>query len=269
MRSFLPAGMRSLQSQTMGDWELIAVDDGSTDDSVKILSETGDPRIRVSQNETNLGTYGNLYRALSMASSDLIAVLNSDDEWAPTKLELQLNALEKHPEAQICYTDGLAIGNTSRLGDVQGEWPRDEVQELLPYLLQENRVLASSVIFRKPFVSFDPSMRYSGDWEALLRPVRNAPVAFVDTPLTKWRIHDRNTFVRSKGQVAEEIRLRQSIPFGSGLLEETLACRRRQSRTDFPSAPCISARFTFWKVAWGKRESRPELRFRFESRRRR
>jgi glycosyltransferase involved in cell wall biosynthesis len=213
---FLPETIASVQSQTWTDWELIFVDDGSRDDSVTVARDlaSGDPRISVHVNETNLGTYGTQERARSMANGAFIAVLNSDDRWAEDKLARQLELLRRYPDAPFCYTLGWKIDENSQVDtseDVHADWPQDECQRLYPYLLFENRVLASSVLFRKEAVQFDPTLRYSGDWMALLGPARDAKVALVPQRLNFWRMHSHNTFVRSPKQVLEEIRVREGI----------------------------------------------------------
>jgi glycosyltransferase involved in cell wall biosynthesis len=209
--AFVSKALESLREQTLTDWELIAIDDGSSDGSREILAEWADPRVKALNNDSNLGAYGTLARALRLVSSNFVAVLNSDDEWAPTKLEKQIELLLREKTIQVCYTNGNALGPEGELRSLQGNWPTAEVQELLPFLLEENRVLASSVVFRTEATAFNPSLRYSGDWEALLRPARDAPVGFVNEPLVNWRQHPNNSYVRSKGQIAEEIRMRRSI----------------------------------------------------------
>src|SRR5579884_4335685 len=89
---FLRECLRSVQEQTLGDWELIVVDDGSSDDSVDIAREVAatDPRIRVFVNDVNLGTYGTEQRALDRSTGRYVAVMNSDDRWAPEKLARQV-----------------------------------------------------------------------------------------------------------------------------------------------------------------------------------
>jgi glycosyltransferase involved in cell wall biosynthesis len=208
---FLPAAIDSLIAQSLGDWELIAVDDVSTDGSFAALNGIGDPRCRAYLNDENLGTYGTLAKALALATGEFVAVLDSDDVWHPAKLERQVGLMTELRDIQFCYTKGETIGNVGDSNDVHGDWPTSEIQEPLPYLLEQNRILASSVLFRKKAAGFNPTLRYSGDWEALLRPARTAAVGFISEPLTFWRIHDRNSFVRSPGQVSEEIRMRRSI----------------------------------------------------------
>jgi glycosyltransferase involved in cell wall biosynthesis len=213
---FLRSGLAAVQSQTLNDWELILIDDGSSDDSVAIAREiaASDRRIQVHVNERNLGTYGTQERARALARGRYVAILNSDDLWESTKLETQIAVLEANPEVSFSYTLGWKIdenGNVDQSEDVHADWPRDLIQQPLPYLLYENRILASSVVFHADDLRFEPSMRYSGDWVALLGSARRGSAACVAERLTYWRIHSNNTFVRSPNQVHEEIRVRRAI----------------------------------------------------------
>ena len=220
--AFLPECIRSIQAQTFSDWELIAIDDGSKDDSVAILNELAalDPRIQVDVNPENLGTYGTEQKALERSKGSFVAIMNSDDLWHPEKLATQITLLEKHPECSLCYVLGSMVDDEGKLlpeEDVHIGWPRTEVQDILPFLLFENRVLASGVMFRRETLRFDPTCRYSGDWVALLEQARRTPVAFVSRPLTFWRQHETNTYKRSANQVVEEIRVREAIMDNVGL----------------------------------------------------
>lgn len=209
---YLPACVESILEQTFPDWSVIAIDDCSTDASVEILRGYRSERFRVEVNASNLGTYGTLARALEAAEGEYVAVLDSDDLWAPTKLERQVAALDAHPQATLCYTLGKTIGGAEQAPEeLHAEWPVTEMQELLPYLLTENRILASSVMFRRSALRFRPELRYSGDWVALLDAALLGPAVCVPEPLAFWRMHDRNSFRRSPDQVAEEIAVRQSI----------------------------------------------------------
>ncbi|MCE9558794.1 MAG: hypothetical protein K8R88_07560 [Armatimonadetes bacterium] len=143
-----------------------------------------------------------------------LAVLNSDDVWESTKLEKQVQAMESEKRAMFCYTLGWKVDEHGKLDtseDVHANWPREPVQELLPYLLYENRVLASSVLFRATEARFDSSLSYSGDWVSLLRIARTGPAICIGERLTFWRMHSRNSYVRSERQVHEEVRVRSSI----------------------------------------------------------
>lgn len=212
---FLPETLASVKNQTFGDWEAIVIDDGSSDDSVEVARRfTSDPRFRVSCNDSNLGTYGTQQRALEQAQGRYVAILNSDDLWAPDKLSTLVERLDRSPNCAYAYALGWMVdedGRPDQSQDVHGGWPRTEEQQPLPYLLYENRILASSVLFRRENLRFETTCRYSGDWVALLEASRRGLAAFSPQRLSFWRMHSHNTFRLSPGQAGEEIRVRESI----------------------------------------------------------
>jgi glycosyltransferase involved in cell wall biosynthesis len=213
---FLPACLESVLAQTFEDWEAIVVDDRSTDDSFEIARSYAakDLRIQAFQNEENRGTYGTQQFALRLAKGGFIAVLNSDDYWIPEKLAVQTALLQAHADAAFAYALGQTVdesGQPYRTQNQHGDWPTEARQNLVLRLLQENRVLASSVLFRRKGLRFHQDLRYSGDWVALLEQIRLGPAVFSNDFLSAWRQHEQNTYQRSKGQVLEEIRVRRAI----------------------------------------------------------
>jgi hypothetical protein len=78
-------------------------------------------------------------------------------------------------------------------------------------MLSSNRLLASSIVFRRGAVRFDESMRFSGDWVAWLKLCDSAKVVCVDEPQTFWRQHPTNSYKRSVLVTLEEIRVRRAI----------------------------------------------------------
>jgi len=213
--AFLKVALESVQAQTFTDWEVVLLDDGSRDNSVEVATQfaESDPRINVGVNPQNLGTYGTQQWALDMANGEFVAVLNSDDFWHPTKLQLQVDRLDAQPDASACFVLGRttdADGSPIQDVDIHGAWSRDASSREWPLLHFENRILASGVVFRRP-LSFETTCRYSGDWIALLRAYRRGPLALVPEQLTYWRQHDNNTYRQSPAQAWEEIRVRESI----------------------------------------------------------
>lgn len=213
---FLRACLESVRAQSFSDWEIVLIDDGSQDESVELAREIAakEPRLRVFVNEKNLGTYGTQARGLELAAAPVVAILNSDDLWAHDKLERQIAALDANPDCALCYVLGSMVdarGEPIAGEDVHADWPREERQEVLPFLLYENRILASGVLYRREGLRFEASCRYSGDWVVLLERARAAPFACVPERLTFWRQHEHNTYVRSVGQISEEIRVREAI----------------------------------------------------------
>ena len=95
--------IESVQQQTFSDFELIVINDGSTDRTLKLLQSIKDERLKVFSYENGgLSTARN--RGISHVTGEFIAFLDADDLWAPDKLELQLTALQQHPEAGVAYS---------------------------------------------------------------------------------------------------------------------------------------------------------------------
>src|SRR5687768_9931393 len=102
--------IESVLSQTYQDFELIVVDDGSTDGSRKVLESFGN-RVTVLEhpNRENRGQSAAINRGLAAARGEFVGMLDSDDLWLPRKLELQVGFLDKHPEIGLVYGNGRAI----------------------------------------------------------------------------------------------------------------------------------------------------------------
>src|ERR1039458_5312287 len=110
---FLRTAVDSVLWQTFEDWELVVVDDASTDSTPDILADYRDPRIRVLRNETNRKPAACANRGLAGASGRYIARLDADDVWLPDRLAVQLRYLEAHPEVTL-------VGSAAHLIDEAG-----------------------------------------------------------------------------------------------------------------------------------------------------
>lgn len=195
---YLPACWEGIQTQSFSDFEVVAIDDGSTDGTREWLSEHANGA-KLIFNESNLGTYGSLNRALGEANGDFVAILNDDDLWAPRKLEAQLALFDRVPELGLVHTDGSFIdGDGAPLeGSPLGfEFPRTETGNVVIPLLYANKIIASAVLVRRECFDqlggFNENYFGSGDWEMWLRIAEKWPVGYVDEKLTFYRVHGEN-----------------------------------------------------------------------------
>lgn len=195
---YLPAAYASILAQTHRDWEIIAIDDGSTDGTREWLAENA-KEAHLEFNKTNLGTYGTLNRALALSTGDVVAVFNDDDLWEPTKLERQLEILDAYPKVGLVHTDGTFIGGEGeRLpGNPLGfAFPRTRSGDVLLDLIYHNKIIASAALVRRECFArcgvFNPAYFGSGDWEMWLRIAERYEVGYVDEPLTHYRVHGTN-----------------------------------------------------------------------------
>lgn len=195
---YLPACVESVFAQTETDFEVLAVDDGSTDGTREWLDACPKPLRRIF-NEKNLGTYASLNVGLAQASGEFVAILNDDDLWAPRKLERQLALFDAHPKVGLVHTDGFFIdgeGNRMEGSPLGFEFPRTETGDVLLSLLYANKIIASAALVRRSCFEtlggFNDAYFGSGDWEMWLRIAEAYEIGFVDEPLTFYRVHGEN-----------------------------------------------------------------------------
>lgn len=111
--NFIAESIQSVIDQTYENWELIIVDDCSTDNTDEVVAKFKDKRIRYFKNEKNSGAALSRNRALREARGEWIAFLDSDDLWSPDKLEHQINFMNKHGYT-LSYTEYEKIDEESK-----------------------------------------------------------------------------------------------------------------------------------------------------------
>ena len=108
---FIGKALDSVLAQTYGNWECVLIDDGSTDHTRDVLAAFDDSRIRFFRQE-NRGVSGARNAGIAACRGDVIALLDSDDEWLPAKLETQLSYMRANGY-EICQTEEIWIGAAS------------------------------------------------------------------------------------------------------------------------------------------------------------
>jgi glycosyltransferase involved in cell wall biosynthesis len=213
----LPDALGAVFAQTFTDYEVLALDDGSSDGTREYLQAQG-ATVFPMFNETNLGTYATLNVGLDRASGEFVAILNDDDVWAPTKLEQQVAALDARPNCALCHTSGWFIDDQGERipGEPMGfPFPKSGTGNLLPILVERNQMITSAVLARTQVLrelgGFDPSFFGFGDWQMWLRVARHHGIAFVDEPLTLYRVHPGNASKAATVMEQESLRIREWI----------------------------------------------------------
>lgn len=190
--TLLPQTLASLSAQTFADWELIAVDDGSRDETVEVLRDFADPRVRVIVSEKNEGPVIARNRAFAEARGRYIAGLDQDDIALPERFAQQVAYLDAHPETVLVSTaaDFLIDGAIE-----PGNWPRPMPPALIDWLiLIRNPLVWSSVMFRADAARrLDPlerpELRYVEDFDLYHRMRPFGQLAQIDEALTLYRCH--------------------------------------------------------------------------------
>jgi glycosyltransferase involved in cell wall biosynthesis len=217
--AYLRQRIDSVLQQTYQHFEVILMDDCSTDGSQLIISEyANDPRMRIELNETNSGsTFRQWNKGVGIASGQYIWIAESDDYSDPRLLERLVPILEVDQDVAFIYcrswrcteggrTDGFI--DPEFADDVRRRWESDYISEgdaeCRNYLIYCNTVPnASAVIFRKSVYErvggSDASLKLCGDWKLWASMALTGKVAYTAEPLNYYRFHDTSVRNRSKG----------------------------------------------------------------------
>ena len=147
---FLEEAIRSVMSQTVTDWELLVLDDGSKDRTATIAADLAaqDSRIRFLPNEANMGVAKTRNRGFALCRGQYVALLDSDDVWHPDKLEKQL-ALAEQTDADMVYCSYGIMDEYSKPS--RRDYVVRECVDLKA-LLRENCIGCSTVMLRRELV---------------------------------------------------------------------------------------------------------------------
>jgi glycosyltransferase involved in cell wall biosynthesis len=148
----LPAALRSISAQTLREWELIAVNDGSTDASLEVLDRASqkDRRIRILTG-AHVGHIESLRSATALASAPLLARMDADDVMHPRRLLLQVTRLDSPPHVDVLATRVRSIGHTGEGMRRYVDWQNGLLghEELVTNLFVESPIAHPSVLMRR------------------------------------------------------------------------------------------------------------------------
>ena len=188
-QDFVGEAIDSVLNQTFRDFEVIAIDDGSTDETPDILRAYGDQITWQSQG--NYGQASAINRGVGLAAGEYVAYLDADDVCLPERLEVQVHYLESHPDVALVYSDRYEI---DKFGKVQGVMKSRATDNFL--LLQQDYVPRSTVMQRKACLNeiglFDEAHTGNDDWDMWVRMSEQYRLSYIDQPLIGYRIHDKN-----------------------------------------------------------------------------
>jgi glycosyltransferase involved in cell wall biosynthesis len=198
---FILEAVESVLAQTERDLELIVVDDGSRDRSMKAIATVNDPRLRIYRLGVNQGGAAALNVAIQQSRSRLIAVINSDDAWEPTKLERQLEVLDARPEVGAVFTDVRLVGPDSRplAPEAVPAWSgifrqenRSQGAWLRRFFADGNCLCHPSVLIRREYYEkyglMDNRLRQIPDLQQWITLVKHYPIVVLDEQLVRFRL---------------------------------------------------------------------------------
>ncbi|WP_162818168.1 glycosyltransferase [Aquirhabdus parva] len=197
---YVAAAINSVLNQTFQDFEIVVTDDGSSDGTPDIVATFTDPRIKLKRFEKNKGACWATNDAIRRAQGDYIAVLNSDDEFLPEKLQKQVALLDSHPEfgavfayPEIMDEEGnvLSVEGQQKHAGIFNESNKPQAQ-WLSRLLQTNCLCHPTVLIRRTCYDavglYSPNLRSLPDYEMWVRVLLHTNIYIIQEPLIRMRI---------------------------------------------------------------------------------
>jgi glycosyltransferase involved in cell wall biosynthesis len=184
----LAVALRSVLQQSCGDWELILIDDGSTDATLEVAQSFADPRIRLVSHPAPCGLARRLNQAIGMARGRYFARMDGDDVCFPGRFELQAAYLDSHPDIDLLGTGGVVFGGDGALLGVRLTPTRHEDICRHPwsgFYLAHPSWMGRIEWFRRN--RYEERARKAQDYDLLLRTYRHSRFAALSEPLIGYR----------------------------------------------------------------------------------
>lgn len=214
---YLANAIESILNQSYPDYELIIIDDGSTDGSDAIIRDyaSKDGRIKFLINPKNMGIASSFNSGLDKCTGEYIGYISSDDIWETNRLEAGVSVLDSSPDVHYVYSNlsiidenGMFTGETvheiyhSPTGKYSGN--------LFDALIKGNFICFSSLLLRSKAItgiSINPDLKYLNDWQFLLEISERGDFHHINDASARYRVHSHSTNLDEIGYMTDYIKL--------------------------------------------------------------
>ena len=249
---YLPVAIKSVLNQTFQDFEIIVVDDASSDNTADVARSFTDSRIRFTRFDANRGGSAARNQGILTAKSGYLAFLDDDDEWAPDKLARQVHTLDEATEdVGAVYTGYIMV--EPKEGRVVGRRIPVKRGNILNDLLEGNCVGTTSTIMMRRVCFdraglFDETLPSFQDHDMWIRVAKFFRFECIVQPLVRYHVHDKKIWTNVEGlrkgmdrmleKYGEHVAIRRSLSYGYVLVgvEYIAAGDTRKSRKVFLKA---------------------------------
>ncbi len=189
---YLREAIESILSQTYGNFEFIIIDDASKDESVSIVREYDDDRIKLFENDVNMGVAATLNKGIDLAKGKYIARMDCDDISMPNRFEKQIEYMESHTDTVICgssvniLTDGVEIFR--QYSESDGAIRADMI---FNSAFVHPAVMIRSDVLKEHNIRYDTEYERAEDYEMWSRIIKMGECCNIRTPLLKYRHHTK------------------------------------------------------------------------------
>lgn len=215
---YLANAIQSIFRQTFTDYQIIVVDDGSTDNSKDVVTSFGDKVRYIWQENKGLGGARNT--GILASDTEFIGLLDADDQWRPTYLETMMTLAQRRPDAAVYFSGAQGMDSDGNdLPQIFGRMISSN--ELYHALLRANFIIPSTVVFRRKvivdaglFEEKNRQLHGCEDWDLWLRLAPSHPFARTAEPLVRYRLHTQ-TFSANPGHMQDAVKVVIEKNFGA------------------------------------------------------
>jgi glycosyltransferase involved in cell wall biosynthesis len=251
---YLAGALDSALGQTFDDLEIIVIDDGSTDETQQVIKPyLTNPRVRYFTSD-HCGQPAAKNTGIRLTRAPLIAFLDADDLWLPTKLAKQVALFDDNPNLGVVYSRRLLMDEQGRsLHFMQPALPRGNV---LDAMFRHNFICFSSAVVRRTVLEevgiFDTQLALAIDYDLWLRIAQRYPFDYVDEPLVKYRTGHASLSRRTEERLktAARIMARFLNERGGRKNLSPAIVRRSQAETYYEIALAIRNRSRWAALPW-------------------
>ena len=196
---YLVDAVNSIIVQTYTNWELLIIDDGSTDNAIDSIKQIKDKRIKILKDGLNIGLAARLNQAIDLAKGQYFARMDQDDVSMPERFKMQIDALEANSNLDLVATRALTINS------------KNQIIGHLPFVLSHQQICAKpwqgfymphpswlgKVEWFRKYRYASPASYFCEDQELLLRTYKQSQFACLEQALLKYRLRDTINLIKS------------------------------------------------------------------------
>ncbi len=203
--AYLRQAIESVQAQTYRDYELLVLDNVSTDGTPQVVAGVKDARVRYFRNERRLSIIASYNRCLELARGQYVALLPDDDLWLPRFLERTVSILDSHPRVGFAHTALYVMDDRGKKQKLSRKWKTDRIfpeAELPQRFLRGGypQFYVCTLIMRRECYEevglLDERLTLAYDWELMFRISLHYGSAYVAEPLACFRLHESSEGMR-------------------------------------------------------------------------
>lgn len=219
-QDYIKETILSVLNQTYKDWELIVVDDCSTDNSVEAIKSFNDERIKLFVNEKNLGLQKTVKRGIENATGEWIVFLESDDVITADNIEKKVSIAQKYNDINLIFNDCEFFGDEEKVRDFTIALKKTRTllcgknypQNMFYNFYLSNKIFTFSSVMAKREdllkISFEPPMDCLLDWWLWVQLAYIGKYYYIPEKFTKWRLHTDSYIYKSKHYSPKQLQMK-------------------------------------------------------------